>query len=74
MYYVKKCKVISGGNREKEVKNNVAHISFLRTLSFDDEMDFNEFKILLADGFDDIFPDGVIVDCDIAGNICPADF
>lgn len=71
-YSIKKCRVITRGDKEREIKDNVAHVHFQRPLLFYDDMDYDEFKILLSECFDDVFTPGVVVDCEIDGNIYPS--
>ncbi len=50
-----KVRVISSGDKEKEIMSNVAYVKFERPIIMHDELDVEEFKILIGECFDDIF-------------------
>lgn len=70
-YLIRKVRVLHAGNPPKAKKDNVAHISFLHPLIFNDEIDVEELKVILLDCFEDIFSPGCIVSFDIEGNSIP---
>lgn len=68
---IKKLRVISSGDKEREILNNVAFVKFERPLLFHGEMDFGEFISVMTECFNDVFTPEVCIDCEIEGNLTP---